>query len=56
MLLTGKPSLRRIEVAGTKGTLQWRQEEPEAITILLAGHETTATALAFARRPKTIKS
>ena len=24
-----------IEVAGTKGTLRWRQEEPEALTILL---------------------
>ncbi|HPA17741.1 MAG TPA: Gfo/Idh/MocA family oxidoreductase [Verrucomicrobiae bacterium] len=24
-----------IEIAGTKGSLQWRQEEPEAITILL---------------------
>ncbi len=26
-----------IEVAGTKGTLVWRQEEPEALTILLPG-------------------
>lgn len=26
-----------IEVNGTKGTLQWRQEEPEALTILLEG-------------------
>ena len=26
-----------IEVAGTKGTLRWRQEEPEALTILLPG-------------------
>lgn len=25
-----------IEVAGTKGTLQWRQEDPEALTILLS--------------------
>ena len=25
-----------LEVAGTKGTLQWRQEDPEAITILLS--------------------
>jgi predicted dehydrogenase len=26
-----------IEVAGTKGTLVWRQEEPESITIMLPG-------------------
>ena len=26
-----------IEVAGTKGTLVWRQEEPESVTIMLAG-------------------
>jgi predicted dehydrogenase len=26
-----------IEVVGTKGTLRWRQEEPEALTILLPG-------------------
>ena len=26
-----------IEVAGTKGTLRWRQEEPELVTILLPG-------------------
>jgi len=26
-----------IEIAGTKGTLVWRQEEPEAVTILLPG-------------------
>src|SRR5512142_1776568 len=26
-----------IEVAGTKGTLVWRQEEPESVTILLSG-------------------
>ncbi len=26
-----------IEIAGTKGTLVWRQEEPEAVTIMLAG-------------------
>ena len=25
-----------LEVAGTKGTLQWRQEDPEAVTILLS--------------------
>lgn len=26
-----------IEVCGTKGTLQWRQEDPEAVTIMLMG-------------------
>lgn len=26
-----------IEIVGTKGTLRWRQEEPEALTILLPG-------------------
>jgi predicted dehydrogenase len=26
-----------IEVAGTKGTLVWRQEEPESVTIMLSG-------------------
>jgi predicted dehydrogenase len=26
-----------IEIAGTKGTLVWRQEEPEAVTIMLPG-------------------